>query len=229
MQQPVLHEAHDAPAGGHFGADWRYLHMKDLYFQKNLQRNTQQYIADYNLCHQTNNRSGNPMGLLQTFPVAKCHWQRIGIDFITDLAIPETEHDCLILFVDHMATGAYWPACSKTIDTLTFALIFIDDIVRRYGVPQKAVLNHCVHFTADYWREVVRILQTKLLMSTAFNPETNGLSERLIGMVTQSVSDDSGLPRRCPGWNWHRGPGSVLAQLGNWTAQWRVVPNQNCT
>jgi len=139
MQQPVLHEAHDAPAGGHFGADWRYLHMKDLYFQKNLQRNTQQYIADYNLCHQTNNRSGNPMGLLQTFPVAKCHWQRIGIDFITDLAIPETEHDCLILFVDHMATGAYWPACSKTIDTLTFALIFIDDIVRRYGVPQKAV------------------------------------------------------------------------------------------
>jgi hypothetical protein len=55
--------------------------------------------------------------------------------------------------------------------------MFIDDIVRLHGVPQEVVSDRDVRFTADYWREVARILQTKLLMSTAFHPETDGLSE----------------------------------------------------
>jgi len=31
---------------------------------------------------------------------------------------------------------------------------------------------------AEYWRDVVRILQTKLLVSTAFHPDMDGLSEK---------------------------------------------------
>jgi hypothetical protein len=44
-------------------------------------------------------------------------------------------------------------------------------------VPQVVVSDRDVHFTADYWREVARILQTKQLKSTAFHPEMDGLSE----------------------------------------------------
>jgi len=44
-------------------------------------------------------------------------------------------------------------------------------------VPQEVVLDCDVRFTADYWREVATILQMMLLMSTAFHPETDGLSE----------------------------------------------------
>jgi len=55
--------------------------------------------------------------------------------------------------------------------------MFIDDIVRLHGVPQQVVSDRDVRFTADYWREVARILQTKLLMSTVFDPETDCLSE----------------------------------------------------
>jgi hypothetical protein len=55
--------------------------------------------------------------------------------------------------------------------------MFIDDIVRLHEVPQEVVSDHDVRFTADYWREVARILQPKLLMSTAFHPDTDGLSE----------------------------------------------------
>ena len=76
-----------------------------------------------------------------------------------------------------MTKRAHWRACKKPLDAPAFACIFIDDIVRLHGVPEEVVLDHDVHFTADYWREVARILQTKLLMSTAFHPETDGLSE----------------------------------------------------
>ena len=58
-----------------------------------------------------------------------------------------------------------------------FAHIFIDDIIRLHGVLQEVVYGCYVCFTADYWREVARILQTKLLMSMAFHPDMDGLSE----------------------------------------------------
>jgi len=117
------------------------------------------------------------MGLLQPLPVAEGHGQIIGIGFITDLPVSRSGHDCIVTFVDHMTKRAQWRACRKRIDAPAFAHIFIDDIDRLHGVPQEVVSDRDVRFTADYWREVARILQTKLLMSTAFHPETDDLSE----------------------------------------------------
>jgi len=53
----------------------------------------------------------------------------------------------------------------------------MDNLFRLHRVPQEVVSDRDVCFTAYYWRDVSRILQTKLLMSTAFHPETDGLSE----------------------------------------------------
>jgi len=128
------------------------------------------------------------MGLLQPLPVAEGRWERNGIDFITDLLVSGSGHDCIVTFVDHMTKRAHWRACRKTIDALAFARIFIDDIVRLHGVPQEVVSDCDVRFTADYWREVARILQTKLLMSMAFHPETDGLSENSNKTVVRYLS-----------------------------------------
>jgi hypothetical protein len=54
--------------------------------------------------------------------------------------------------------------------------MFIDDIVHLHRVPQAVVSDYDVRFTADYWSEVVMILQTKLLMSMALHPEIDGPS-----------------------------------------------------
>ena len=104
------------------------------------------------------------MGLLQPLPIAKGHWRKISIDFITDLPTSENGHDCIVTFVDHMTKRAHWRASKKTIDAPAFTHMFIDDIVRLHGVPQEVVSDRDVHFTADYWREVARILQMKLFM-----------------------------------------------------------------
>jgi len=117
------------------------------------------------------------MGLLQPLPIPKGRWQRIGINVIPDVPIPGNGHVCIVTFVDHMTKRAHWRACKKTIDSPAFVQIFIDDIIHLHQVPQEAVSDLDVRFTADYWREVGRILQTKLLMSMAFHPETDCLSK----------------------------------------------------
>jgi hypothetical protein len=42
------------------------------------------------------------MSLLQPLPVAEVRWQRIGIDFITNLPVSSSGHDCIVTFIDHM-------------------------------------------------------------------------------------------------------------------------------
>ena len=108
MQQPILYEAHNSAAGGHFSADRTYLRMKDRNFWRRMWCNTQRYVAGCDLCYRTNHRSGKPMGLLQPLPLAKGRWHRIDIDFITNLPISGNGHDRIVTFVDDMTNRAHW-------------------------------------------------------------------------------------------------------------------------
>jgi hypothetical protein len=62
------------------------------------------------------------------------------------------------MFVSHMTMRAHWKACRRRIDALGVALIFIDNIVHRYGVLQAVVSDCDLRFTADDWRQGVKIL-----------------------------------------------------------------------
>jgi len=87
-----------------------------------------------------------------------------------------------------MPKRAYWEAYRKSIDTLAFESRLINDIVHPHRVAQGVVSDRDVCFTADYWRDVARILQTKLLMFTAFHPETDVLSDISNKTVSQYFS-----------------------------------------
>jgi hypothetical protein len=65
----------------------------------------------------------------------------------------------------------------ETINAPAFVCIFIHDIVRLHGVAREVVSDCDVRFTVDYCQAVARILQTKLLLSMAFYPEPDPLSE----------------------------------------------------
>jgi len=46
------------------------------------------------------------MGLLQPLSIAKGHWKRIGMDFITNLPASKSGHYGIVTFVDHMTKRA---------------------------------------------------------------------------------------------------------------------------
>jgi len=149
MRRRILHEAHDTPAGGHFGADQTYLRMKDRYFWMQMWRDTQCYVAGCDLCHQTNHLSRKPMGLLQPLPVAKGRWQRIGIELRTDLPVSGGGHHCIVTFVDHMTKRAHWRACRKTIDVAA---------LRAYSSTTLPVYTECLKRL--YWTVMYASQQT---------------------------------------------------------------------
>ena len=124
-----------------------------------------------------NQRAGKVVGLLKPLPVARGRWERVGVDFITDVPTSSRGNDCIVTFVDHFSKRAHWMPCAKTIDAAEFAQLYLEAIIRLHGVPREIVSDRDARFTSDFWTEVNKKLQTKLLMSTAFHPQTDGLSE----------------------------------------------------
>ncbi|XP_073151776.1 uncharacterized protein [Henckelia pumila] len=64
-----------------------------------------------------------------------------------------------------------------------YAELYIREIVRFHGVPARIVSDRDPKFTSNFWRSLHRGLGTKLAFSTAFHPQTDGQSERVIQIL----------------------------------------------
>lgn len=65
------------------------------------------------------------------------------------------------------------------------AWLFLKDIVRLHGLPETIVSDRDPKFVSKFWRELHRLMGVKLLMSTAYHPQTDAMGERAIRGITQ--------------------------------------------
>ena len=55
--------------------------------------------------------------------------------------------------------------------------------VHLHGLPNVIVSDRDVRFTSDFWKKLMKVWKTKLAMSTAFHPQTDGLAEKANSIV----------------------------------------------
>nr|GFA34593.1 reverse transcriptase domain-containing protein [Tanacetum cinerariifolium] len=58
--------------------------------------------------------------------------------------------------------------------------LYLKEVVCRYGVPISIISDRDSKFTSRFWRSLQEALGTRLDMSTAYHPKTDGQSERTI-------------------------------------------------
>ena len=66
-----------------------------------------------------------------------------------------------------------------------FCRLYIREIVLLHGVPVSIVSDRDPRFTAHFWKSFQKAMGTRLTMSTAFHPQTDGQSKR----TTQVLED----------------------------------------
>jgi transposase InsO family protein len=100
------------------------------------------------------------------------------MDFITQLPKTKAGHDAIVVFVDVFSKMVHFVPTKTTATAPETAKLFFDHIFRLHGLPQSIVSDRDAKFTSRFWQTLFKTLGTKLAMSTAFHPQTDGQTER---------------------------------------------------
>ena len=92
---------------------------------------------------------------------------------------------------------AHLAVVPDTMDGEGTATLFIDRVFRQHGLPSAIISDRDPHFTRKFWKSVYKVLGTRLDMSTADHPQTDGQTERvnrIIGDILRSICAET--PKR---------------------------------
>jgi hypothetical protein len=189
LLQEILAAVHN---DGHEGIH-RTLHRlrRDFHFP-NMRCLVQDFVKACVTCQQYKSDHLRPAGLLQPLPVPSVVWADIDIDFIE--ALPKVQGKTVILsVVDRFSKYCHFIPLAHPYTAESVAHAFFADIVWLHGVPQSIVSDHDPVFTSAFWQELMRLMGTKLYMSSAFHPQTDGQTEaanRVIIMYMRCFTGD---------------------------------------
>ncbi|GJT52069.1 putative reverse transcriptase domain-containing protein, partial [Tanacetum coccineum] len=151
VRMVILNEAHKSKYYVHPGADKMYHDLRDMYWWPRMKRDIAIYVSKCLTCAKVKAEHQRPSGLLQQPEIPEWKWDKITMDLITKLPRSRSGHDAIWVIVDRLTKSAHFLAIREDFSTEKLARLYID-----------------------------RALGTRLDLSTAYHPQTDGQSERTI-------------------------------------------------
>jgi hypothetical protein len=107
------------------------------------------------------------------------------MDLITQLPT-SNGYDAILTIVDHGCTrAAVFLPCKTTITGQEVAKLYYDNIYWWFGLPNKVISDRDPRFTSFFAKALAQQLGIKQNVSSAFHPQTDGLSEQTNQWVEQ--------------------------------------------
>lgn len=178
LQARILHECHDVPTSGHLGKDKTLELVKRRFYWPRMDEDIVQYVRSCDACQRNKPSHQAKIGLLQPLPIPERPWQQVSLDLITQLPRSKRGFDAIVVFVDKLTKMVHYAPTTTTVTAPQLSDIFMREVCRLHGVPQSLLSDRDPRFTAHFWRALWEQLGTKLTMSTAFHPQTDGQTER---------------------------------------------------
>nr|GEV14841.1 hypothetical protein [Tanacetum cinerariifolium] len=150
VRKLIMDKAHTSRYSIHPGADKMDHYLRDLYWWPDMKRDFAEYVIKCLTCSKIKAEHQKLSGLLQQ---------------------PE---------IPELTKSAHFLPIRKDYKTEKLARIYINEIVARHGVSVSIISDRDGRFTSHLWKALQEALGTKLHMSTAYHPQTDGLSERTI-------------------------------------------------
>jgi hypothetical protein len=147
-------------------------------------KDVEEFCKSCGACQMTKPSTQQPQGLLHSLPIPNRPWGSIGMDFLGPF--PESHgSNYLLVVLCRLTSLVHLTPTGTTIRASEVTRLVACEVVRLHGLPDLIVSDRGAKFTSTMWRELHRVLGIKLLMSTAFHPQTDGAVEGANWMVTQ--------------------------------------------
>lgn len=187
--ESVLHNLHENILSGHFGIEATYNRARSRYYWPNLYKTIAKYIKSCDTCQ----RQGAPVQHeeMHPIPIGK-PFDRVGIDIIGPLTVTTSGNRYIVVATEYLTK---WPEAKAIKDTkaITIAKFIYEEIICRHGCPEVLLSDQGTPFCNELVDSLCQLMQIKHRLSSAYHPQTNGLTERfnktLCTTLAKYVSD----------------------------------------
>jgi transposase InsO family protein/uncharacterized protein YjiS (DUF1127 family) len=178
IKSKLMCEYHDVPLAGHVGIHKTLERLKRQWFWPKMKNDVEDYVRSCTACQQNKPSHQKPMGLLQPLPIPERRWQQVTMDLITQLPMSKNGFDAVLVVVDKLSKMVHYVPTNTNADADQLAKLFLNNVVKYHGIPESIVSDRDSRFTSRFWRSLWENLGTKLRMSTAYHPQSDGQTER---------------------------------------------------
>ena len=178
MRKHIIENTHSSPEGGHSGITVTAKRIQEKFHWPKLRSDVQEYINACDVCQRCKAEHISPSGLLQPLPIPNKAWETVSLDFVKGL--PKSAGKVVILvIVDKLTKYAHFVALSHPYSATVVAQKVLDTVIKLHGPLKCIISDRDAIFISTFWSKLFKAMGTKLNISTAYHPQTDGQTERV--------------------------------------------------
>ena len=188
----VMYAVHDDPMSGHCGFRKTLWKFQQRYYIQHATRKVKKYVQTCHLCQTRKTPWTRRYGAMQPLQLVTRPFERIGIDTLGPFRRSNNGLEKIIVVTDYMTKWAIAKAIPRE-NATEIANMLIERVFLQYGVPEVILSDRGQSFRTELMREIYQEFNTRHVTTTAYHPQTNGLTERfnktLATMLSMYVSE----------------------------------------
>ena len=188
VRELVISEAHSMLA--HLGANKTLDYLRDHVWWKDMVSEVKAFCETCHTCKTSKPSNQKPYGLLNPLSVPAQPWESIGVDFVGPL--PESSnrdgrYDSITVVICLLTSMVHLIPSRTNYNAIQLAELMFENVYKLHGLPQNIISDRDVLFTSVFWSHLHRMVGTKLRLSSAYHPQSDGSTERANRTVTQML------------------------------------------
>ncbi|UYV68394.1 hypothetical protein LAZ67_5004196 [Cordylochernes scorpioides] len=169
LRMEILSDLHDAPTAGHLGFAKTYDRVKRRFYWPGLYRSVKRCVGHCQDCQRRKGVPQLPPGYLKPIPPPDSPFQKIVVctDYLTKYAVTQS-----------LGSG----------EAQEIAKFLLEEVILKHGAPREIVMDRGRNFQSKLLQELTNKCGIKKKTTTAYHPQTNGLTERLNRTIADMLS-----------------------------------------
>ncbi|UYV62671.1 hypothetical protein LAZ67_2001503, partial [Cordylochernes scorpioides] len=195
LRSEVMADLHDAPTAGHLGFARTYDKVKKRFYWPGLYRTVRQYVSHCRECQRRKKLPRRPAGKLVSIPPVEKPFYKVGVDLLGRFPVSKDGNRWIIVCTDYMTRYAITKAIPDggAIETAKF---LVEDVILKHGAPREMITDRGRNFISQVIKEINALCGIVHRFTTAYHPQTNGLTERFNKTLGDMLSMYTGVEQK---------------------------------
>ncbi|MBW0519496.1 hypothetical protein O181_059211 [Austropuccinia psidii MF-1] len=184
----VLKECHDSPFSAHLSVDRTRKKIKTCTWWPMWQKDIGEYCKTCDRCQKENKSIGKILGNMIKIPKPSRPWEVVHMNWVTVLPPGgDGSYNACLVIVDRFSKTPIFLPCHKDDTAMDTAPSIWNRVASWTGIFTNIISDRDPKFSSSLWTNLHQQLVTMLSFSTAYHPQTDGLSERRIQTLEDMV------------------------------------------